>query len=285
MNSYNTNVLNSQTKLQMQPWVLPTNIHSTETISKRLRDVAGQFTPITLEEMDSVALLDRTDTKYVIPVGKLAVTLSNLSGDYRVLEINHQRFNHYRTLYFDTPGFALFNMHVNGRVDRYKVRSREYTDSHLSFFEVKRKLHNDRTVKNRVRTDQPILDVDEENKQWLSKVYPFETSELEPKIWNTFSRITLVNKERCERVTIDVDISFFTANQVARLDGIAIAEVKMDSQVRKSPFMVQMHLLHIPTNSFSKYCLGASMIYDNIKKNALKPKMLWIEKMSKGEIQ
>ena len=283
MNINSATLINHQSRLQMQPWVLPTNINSTASISKRLRNVVENYAPIGLEEMDSVALLNRIDTKYVIPVGKLAATLSNLTGDYCILEVNQQRFNHYRTLYFDTPGFDLFNMHVNGRVDRYKVRSREYMDTHLSFLEVKHKLNNDRTVKSRLQTERPVVNVSDDTKEWLGVVYPFETCNLEPKIWNTFSRITLVNKERCERVTIDVDISFFTANRVARLEGIAIAEVKMDAQVRKSPFMVQMHQQHILTNSFSKYCLGASMIYEDIKKNSLKAKMLWIEKISKGE--
>ena len=283
MTLHTSNMLNSQTKPQMQSWVLPTNINSSNLISKRLKDLVDLFAPISLEEMDSVALMNRIDTKYVIPVGKLAVSLENLTGEYRILEVNHQRINHYRTLYFDTPGFDLFNMHVNGRVDRYKIRSREYMDSHLSFLEVKHKLHNDRTVKDRIQTERPVIDVSNANRKWLGEVVPIETSKLEPKIWNTFSRITLVNEERCERVTIDVDISFFTANQVARLDGIAVAEVKMDAQLKKSPFMAQMHQQHILPCSFSKYCVGASMIYDNIKKNSIKPKILWIEKISKGE--
>ncbi len=63
-----------------------------------------------------------------------------------------KRLNHYRTLYFDTPDFELYLLHVNGRADRYKVRSREYTDTHLSYLEVKHRTPKDRTIKERLST-------------------------------------------------------------------------------------------------------------------------------------
>ena len=111
---------------------------------------------------------------------------------------------------------------------------------------------------------------------------PYDSRKLQPKLWNTFTRITLVSKQHCERVTLDVDLTFYAASKVVLLDGIAIAEVKMDSGNRASPFLAQMHAQRIHPQGFSKYCIGVSLLYEQVKKNTLKPQILWIEKMIEG---
>ncbi len=111
-----------------------------------------EYAPISLKEMDAVALLNRTDTKFVLSTDQLLQALAALQHDYRILSVAGQRLNHYRTLYFDTPNFDLYNLHVNERSDRYKVRSREYTDSRRSFLEVKHKTNKGRTIKERIST-------------------------------------------------------------------------------------------------------------------------------------
>ncbi len=247
-----------------------------------LDTILKEYRPITLAEMESVKLLNRVDYKYVLPFYMLQNTLAALSTEYRILVVNGTPFNHYRSLYFDTPDFALFNMHVNGQAERYKVRSREYLDSHLNYLEVKHKTRKDRTIKKRLLTQQPLLYVTTEAGEWLEEVMPCENEKLEPKIWNTFTRITLVNVERCERVTIDMDIVFYNADHISLLQGIAVAEVKQDGHDHFSPFKRQMRDVHIPDTGFSKYCMGTSLLFDKVKKNALKQRTLWIEKISKG---
>jgi len=228
--------------------------------------------------MDSVALLNRTDTKFVLSIGQLLNTLAALRQDYQTLSIHGQRLNHYRTLYFDDPDFELYHLHVNGRANRYKVRSREYIDSSLSFLEVKHKTSKGRTIKDRLCTNQPVLHMNLEAENWLHGVFPYDSRLLEPKMWNTFTRITLVNQQVCERVTLDVDLTFYSADKDLHLNGIAIAEVKMDATNHTSPFLAQMRDQKIHPRGFSKYCIGVSLLYDQVKKNALKPKLLWMEK-------
>lgn len=242
------------------------------------------FDPISLAQMDSVALLNRTDTKFVMSIAQLLLALAELRQDYTMLAVYGQRLNHYRTLYFDAPNFELYNLHVNGRANRYKVRSREYTDSRLSFLEVKHKTSKGRTIKDRLSTPQPVFHMTLETENWLHGVFPFDSCLLEPKMSNTFTRLTLVSKQHCERVTLDVDLTFFSADRVIRLDRIAIAEVKMDSCNRASPFMAQMRQQKIHPRGFSKYCTGVSMLYDQVKKNAMKPKLLWLDKMNRGAV-
>lgn len=255
---------------RIQPWVV-----AQPTVER----LAANFAPISLKQMEGVALLNRVDTKFVLTTQQLLTALAAIQPDYWMLSIDGQRLNHYRTLYFDTPDFALYQAHVNGRAERYKVRSREYVDTHLAFLEVKHKTRKDRTLKDRLRTTGPVLEMTPAATRWLEQVSPLEGDALVPTLWNTFTRLTLVSKHYTERVTLDIDLSFFTEKKVARLGGLAIAEVKMDASHGDSPFLAQMRAQKIRQNGFSKYSVGVAMLYDQVKKNALKAKLLWLGKL------
>lgn len=272
----------TQEQTKLKSWILPSANSSDEIQSSRLVSLAAGFSPIDLQEMDAVALLDRFDTKYLLSSEQLIQAFSSLQTEYRVLSVNGHQLNHYRTLYFDTEDFALYNLHVNDRAERFKVRSREYIDSRQSFLEVKHRTRKDRTIKSRIPTDLPVVWFDAGNERWLKEVFPLDSRELESKLWNTFTRITLVHKVYCERVTIDLNLAFYTAHCVAQLDGIAVAEVKRDGVGCRSAFMAQMHALRVRPQGFSKYCIGAALLYDRVKKNSLKDKLLWLERNSGG---
>jgi len=272
----------TQERLRLQPWALPQPGPAWPTNPSRLDSLLRGFDPISLADMNAVALLNRTDTKFVMPTGQLLHTLAALQSDYRVLCMRGQRLHHYRTLYFDTPDFALYHLHVNKRPNLYKVRSREYTDTHESFLEVKHKTHKERTIKERIPTAQPMVELTTESVDWLNGVYPYDCQVLEPKLWNTFTRITLVSRHCCERVTLDVELAFYADHQQVQMDHLAIAELKADACSPASPFLAQMRTQRIRPIGFSKYCIGTSLLFDQVKKNALKPKMLRLEKMMKG---
>src|SRR5688500_10440071 len=89
------------------------------------------FEPITLEKMDSVKLLDRTDTKFLFKRDKLDDVLNGVRDNYYVLEALETRITDYESLYFDTPGLDLYHRHHNDRMNRYKVRYRRYINSNL----------------------------------------------------------------------------------------------------------------------------------------------------------
>jgi hypothetical protein len=269
----------TQVHPQKDPWTVPDPALAWYIAHPTLENLASGFESISLKEMDDVALLDRIDTKFVMTTGQLMRTLSALQQDYWMLAVNGQRLNHYRTLYFDTPDFALYHAHVNERPERYKVRSREYTESHLSFLEVKHRTRKDRTIKERIPTEQPVIWMTPALKRWLGDVFPLDGSVLEPKLWNTFTRMTLVSKQYCERVTLDIDLGFTTAGRFVELEGITVAEVKVDAGSCASPFMRKMREQRIRKQGFSKYAMGVAILYDQVKKNAMKPKMLWVEKL------
>jgi hypothetical protein len=276
----------SLTLTQAQPWLQSWNLPETtwawSQTHAQLQALAAGFAPISLDDMDAVALLDRIDTKYVLSTRQLMRALAEIQQEYWMLSINRVRLNPYHTLYFDTPQFDLFAAHASGRAERYKVRSREYCGTHQSFLEVKHKNRKDRTIKERIPTGETVMAFTPELTHWLQQVSPIDGSQLEPKLWNSFTRMTLVSQRSCERVTLDVDIALISADRMISLGGIAVAEVKMDDAHCTSPFIEQMRAQRVRPRGFSKYAVGVAMLYRQVKKNALKPQLLWIEKMLKG---
>ena len=106
-------------------------------MSVDLNTVLNSFQTISLEEMDSVKLMNRTDTKYVFNKSKLLLILDSLKHDYRCFYINGARLSTYKTIYFDTDDFLLYRQHHNGILNRYKLRQRSYVESNLNYLEIK----------------------------------------------------------------------------------------------------------------------------------------------------
>ncbi len=248
----------------------------------KLSDLINDFDGISLKKLDQYALMNRVDTKFVLTEDQLFQALAALKDDYRILDIDGVRLNHYRTLYFDTKNFDLYHDHVNHGINCYKVRSREYVESELAFIEVKFKNQKKRTIKNRVSTDTLVYHVGDSVNDFLYANYPFDVNALEAKLWNTFTRITLASKKNMERLTIDLNLAFSDGAREKKLDGIVIAEVKQDGLSLSSDFMQQMRTLGVRKTGFSKYCMGVSLLVDGVKKNALKPNLLMVNKLQKG---
>lgn len=273
---------NSKPFSQTQTLVLNCTHREMHEFVPEIQKLAAQMEPISLAEMDSAALLNRVDTKYVLPAIHLFDILKNLTSDYRVLCVQGRCLNHYRTLYFDSPDFSLFRMHVNGKAERYKVRSREYLDTHLSFLEVKQHTRKQRTVKQRLQTPKPVFSFTEVQAHWLQHVISGSASNLQPMLWNTFTRITLVGREKQERVTLDMDLNFFAESRAARMNRLVIAEVKQNPGTSASPFIMLMRDKRLHPSSFSKYVVGVSLLYEGVKKNAAKSQLQNITKIYGG---
>lgn len=231
--------------------------------------------------MDSVELMNRTDTKFMLSRSDLGQILSGLSDDYRVLEINGIRQSQYETLYYDTPEFLFYKRHHSGKKNRYKIRKRSYVDSHLTFLEVKFKSNKDRTIKERTKLPLIAEELDTSQVDFIKDKSEIEF-ELVPKLWNQFRRITLVNKNSPERLTIDCDLVFKTDHTSAHFPELVIAEVKQEKQNRHSPFMVELKKRRIRPESISKYCLGVALLIPGIKTNNFKEKILKIKKIQNG---
>jgi hypothetical protein len=239
--------------------------------------ILNQFESITLGEMENVKLMNRTDTKFIFSVKQFESILGEINKHYRVLEIDGKKMCRYETLYYDTGSLDLYKQHHKGKLNRYKIRHRTYKESGIGFLEVKFKNNKGRTIKTRIpQQDVPYNWEQGECKSFLSKTLPFQPDLLQPVIWINYHRYTLVNKNGGERLTIDVNLEFIKDETHQHLEKIVIAEVKQDKR-KASPFMSVMKKFHIREGSISKYCMGIAFIYEGIKKNNFKSKLLTIK--------
>ena len=231
---------------------------------------------------DSTALLERSELKYVLPQRLLLPGLAELRDAYRVLIVAGQPLSRYRTLYFDTDDLALYRRHHAGAPDRYKVRAREYVDSHAAFLEVKHRTGGRRTVKSRIPTEELVTALTPQAADFLAEACPYAADDLTAALWNNYTRITLVSKLRAERVTLDLDLAFVREADRAGFPGIVVAEVKYQGERHASEFGRLMRAYHVRATSFSKYCMGVSMLYPDVKHNKFKAKQRLVARLAQG---
>lgn len=243
-----------------------------------LSDVLENFDPISLKEIDEFKLMDRTETKFVFQIQFLPALLEQLFNHYFILEVTDVKINRYETLYLDTEDFQLYLWHQNGKLNRHKIRFRNYIETGLNFFEIKFKNNKGRTIKSRIIRKDREYRIEGEAKHLILEKTSLDPGSLFPKLWVNYSRITLVNKFSKERLTIDINLNFKNNVSDKRFDKIVIAEVKQERSY-SSPFLKLMKEKHIHEGSISKYCLGVISLYEQVKKNNFKPRLLKLERM------
>ncbi len=238
------------------------------------------FEPITLAEMEQVSLLNRTDTKFVFHKDRLDGILQKAHENYRALVVQQMNYADYDTHYFDTEDLKFYHAHHNKRSNRYKVRMRSYVNSNLHFFEIKFKSNKNRTIKNRIEIDALSEQIKGEASDLLLNTVGISSDKLQRKVQINCRRITLVNKQLTERVTIDFDLRYNINQQWHKYDNIVIIEVKQD-RLGKSSFLSLMRAEHLRPMSLSKYCFGLANHTKGIKYNSFKKQMLYVDKISK----
>jgi hypothetical protein len=249
------------------------------TIQKKIEQNINAFSSISLEQMNEVALMKRTDTKFIVSVSQLIAVLNQIKDDYKILEINENRIMSYASLYFDTSDNKFYNDHHNGKKNRTKIRLRKYLESNLCFLEIKQKNGRGETNKSRI----PIADF-ETSLSKLSKDYinqiTLKDYELHPSLWNNFNRITLVNIQTKERVTIDLNLSYKINNTKKSYKKLVVIEVKQERFNRNSKIVKVLKSIRQNPYSISKYCIGMISLYNNIKYNLFKTKLIKINNIT-----
>lgn len=245
---------------------------------KAINNIVSSFDPISLNQMDEVKLMNRTDTKFVFEYSLLEKVMEEIKSHYYVLDIDGVRLNAYRSLYFDTEDFKFYFEHHNGKKNRNKVRYREYIDSGLCFLEVKKKNNKGKTIKERIKVAKIPASLTEEGNRFVHQIMGADDA-LVAKHWNKFSRITLVNKLIKERLTIDLDITFEAEQRQCQLEDTVIAEVKQEKVNYASTFMRVIKKHGVRPFRISKYCMATASLFPNLKNNNFKPKFLKINKL------
>ncbi|MGL1934598.1 MAG: polyphosphate polymerase domain-containing protein [Fibrobacterales bacterium] len=259
------------------------NITKQQFTSGEVERAVACFEPISLGDMDRVALLKRTDSKFILHISDLCEVLSLVEPFYQVLEIDSNRMMTYDSLYFDTPEYLFYNEHHNGKVKRVKIRMREYVESKRCYLEIKEKDHQGNTHKTRTKIPEIEKELSSQSMTFINKVLKREYN-LVPSLRTGFKRFTLVNKCDQERVTIDLQLNYSAGSNsiVAETEpykGLVIVEVKQERFDRESPIVKALRTKRIHKYSLSKYCIGMIVHYKNLKYNSFKEKLLKIKKV------
>jgi len=246
-----------------------------------LPQIIADFLPISLDEMDDVKLMNRTDTKFAFKANKMPLLLQELLPFYRILAIDGKLIHDYKSLYFDTADRKFYLDHHNGRVNRNKIRFREYVGSKLTFLEIKLKNNKGKTIKKRMKVGAISKELSEKQQNYINKIIG-KPMEVNAKQWINFSRITFVHKTQKERLTMDVNLTFENENEKGDMKHIVIAEVKQERMSRSSDFMRIAKEMHILPIRISKYCLTTLALNPELKKNRFKEKVLFINKLKQA---
>lgn len=233
---------------------------------------------ITLEQMKEVQLLNRVDQKYLLNRSQLTDLLHVVENKYFVQRIAGDALAPYKTLYFDTVDLAMYTAHHNKKLHRQKLRVRCYRSTQTTFFEIKNKDNKGKTRKKRIPIDASLfedcLNV-QEVKDFLKTNSPYALSSLLPQVENSFRRITLVDKAKTERVTIDSEIRFVHRQKGTSFDlsPLVVMEVKHEVGAPASAVEQALRCLRVQPNRMSKYCIGTVLTNADAKRNRFKPKI------------
>ena len=245
----------------------------------------GRMDAISLDEMSSVSLMNRIDTKFVTTVQVLEHVLDDaLYEGYRICEISGRRLMPYSSVYYDTDDLKMFTAHRNGKKTRQKVRVRTYLSDNESFLEIKRKNNRGRTKKKRIAIDESYFARVSESAEaaaFLRERANFAPEIISPALITKFDRITLVNHAHTERLTIDMNLRFVNMRAAepceAKIDRMVIVELKQDG-LCYSPMKEILLDLRVKTLKVSKYCVGTALSNPTVKANRFKRKIRLIHK-------
>ncbi len=249
-----------------------------------MQDLLNLYAPISLEDMREIRLMNRIDTKFVTTVPVLLQLLEMAKDDYWAQEIDGERNLAYQTTYFDTLDYNMYYVHQSGHTNRQKLRFRTYVSSNLQFMEVKTKNNHGRTKKKRMKVvDTDITDSAKLN--FLQEHLRYNPDELRPAIANSFNRITLVNKGKTERLTIDTDLQFnnLVTGTKRNMGKLVIVELKRDG-LCYSPVLEMLRQLRVFPHGFSKYCMGSALTNDELKVNRFKQKLRDVERIVRTRV-
>jgi hypothetical protein len=242
-------------------------------VDSPISECLSGFEPIGLAATNEQAgLLKRVDTKYVVRPDQFLQLLPEWQASHRLLEIDRRRIFHYQSVYYDTPGLALYHAHHAGAGNRVKFRVRAYTDSDLSYYEVKSRSNNGITDKQRtrLRDEQRIPDLLAQDRPAHGRHLGSEL--LQEALQVDYDRITLVSKNGGERITIDLNLTYRLNEKEVSFPDRVIVEVK-HARGSRTVERDRFRRIGVRAGSISKYCLGIISLYPHVKYNQFKPSL------------
>ena len=266
----------------LMPPTHETKIQSSNALT--LNDALALFERYGLNDLNKANLMNRVDSKFILPISFLPELLAQLKNDYRILEIKNQRCFSYHNQYYDTPKMDFYHAHHNGKLNRYKVRKRRYVDTDTEYLEVKLKNNKNRTIKTRIKLNgspNEYINCNDFMQQQMGE----QAQNIDITQQSGYQRIALANEEKAERLTLDFDLWYKgrVGNNEIKLPHFFIAELKQNKKTKNSPFYQLMSKKNMFPTSFSKYCIGCALLSrSSIKSNKFKSILSNINKLNKS---
>lgn len=236
----------------------------------------SRLAPVGLAELSNRAgLLTRVDRKYALTPAQAQDLLPGLPVGTRVLDIQGRTRHSYQSTYFDTPELDSFFSTSRRWRRRFKVRLRSYTDSGLSFVEVKTRGPRGVTVKDRMaycpekaragRLDLEVLAWVEA--QLVRAGCAARALDLEPSLHGSYTRATLLLPGReAARATVDWGLTWALPSGVPyQAQDLVIVETKSGAQASALDRSLWSHGIR-PTR-VSKYATALTALRDELPTN------------------
>lgn len=238
------------------------------------------FAPCDLDALNErTSMLTRIDNKYIVEADDLQALLPGLMEHYDILQIGDRRGFNYATRYFDDPEKSAYYEHHQGKRKGFKVRARRYMEAGLCYVELKMKEKRGTTIKQRIEYDfDSYGSLTSEALQFVKKRYQLHYGKtfaykVQPTLDIAYQRLTLVSKDRSERMTIDTDLVFSgEARKLSAKKGVFIIETKSrNGRGHADKCLRALH--HYPTKRCSKYCVGMAALSQVARYNFFLPTM------------
>ena len=232
-------------------------------------EVLAAFDPISLGGAnESAELQTRIDRKYLVNEAMLRDLLGAVAATARVLEIDGDRSCEYRSTYFDTDDLALYRAAVQGRRQRYKVRSRSYGDTGPCFLEVKAKGRRGANIKSRIeycrRDHDAITAVGHDFVEEITGGHHL-ASALLPVLTTQYERSTLIDPTSRTRLTFDRRLR--CTDEAGGEASLAAIVVETKSARAPSPVDRWLWQHHVRPTKISKFCTGLAAIRPDLPAN------------------
>jgi len=207
------------------------------TLQEQTQLAQAAIKPTSLGDLNAVQLMRRFDSKYVIPETWLPELISALANDMRILEVEGKWDCGYQNVYYEFPNDQFLTDHLRGKARRMKIRSRTYTTNGLAFLEVKQRFPGGKTVKNRILRPEGAGRVLSQSELSFLGEYVENPAALEPRLTGAFRRLTLVDFNKSERITLDrhLESGLIGQGEQMLMPGLAVVEIKQPRPDRYGP--------------------------------------------------
>lgn len=205
----------------------------------------------------------RYDTKSVVPLAIVPSLMQAVPEDWQVVTSSGAALSTYSTIYFDTPDLRLFRDHRQGRLRRFKVRTRRYADGY-AVLELKLKGPAGMTEKFR-RDHHKHGALTTDDLEWIDasirgRAQPRELSAIDVSAWTAYERAVLRSPDGSERVTIDLGLTVGVDEALnARARGAVIEVKSLAPRSRLTPTLLR---LGARPDRLSKYAFAIASSHD-----------------------